>query len=87
MAGWTLAGAAAAFWFGIVVAGLGSNGLGAGASWGLLAVGLVALTWTVRRRGRVLTIAGLAMSFLALGVGWSAWRRDQPAAEEVPVAA
>src|SRR5438105_15338419 len=70
MAGWTLAGAAAAFWFGIVLAGLGSNGLGAGASWGLLAVGLATLRWTVRRRGGVLTIVGLAASFLALGVGW-----------------
>ena len=70
MAGWTLAGAAAAFWCGIVLAGLGSIGLGAGTSWGLLAVGLTALTWTVRRRRRVLTIAGLAVSFLALGVGW-----------------
>ena len=37
---------------------------------GLLAVGLATLRWTVRRRGGVLTIVGLAASFLALGVGW-----------------
>src|SRR5215472_8457524 len=70
MAGWTLAGAAAAFWLGIVLAGLGARGLGAGASWAMLAIGLVSLAWTVRRGGRVLTIAGLGASFLALGIGW-----------------
>lgn len=70
MAGWTLAGGAAAFWLGIVLAGLSARGLGAGVSWGLLALGLLALAWTIRRRGRVVTIAGLAGSFLALGVGW-----------------
>jgi competence protein ComEC len=79
MAGWLLAVAAASFWIGILQAGVGRSGPGMGLALGLLGAGLAgvaAVAAMSRAHRRVLVLwVGTAVSFGALGSGWSALRQ------------